>query len=317
MTKRTCLLLMLVLGLASACGASQDGLGGGPRAWIDSPSQGSTLGLAPVEVAARARHPQGVAQIELWVNGAVVARSDNPEPGAEVYAAQLSWRPSTPGAYTLQVRALSAGGDWGPFTRADLSVNEERLEAFAAPSATRAAPTSTPLPTSAPTATLQPVESSLPTASPAPQAAPATKPAAPPAATATPEVVVVAVPTVGAKNVLGGPTFSTANLFYGDAGCGPQQVTFEVAAAPGADVAAVTIYFTLADKATGKAGGWSSLPMAGEGGRWVRTIAATAIPGHNNHRQAWLQFYFAATDSQGNQSKSVGYYTSITLARCG
>ena len=83
---------------------------GGPNAWVDAPLHGSTHPLGPVELVAHGTAPDGVAVVELSIDGAPVTQ---PSAGGEnLYTARLLWTPPGPGTYTFLARARSSGGAW-------------------------------------------------------------------------------------------------------------------------------------------------------------------------------------------------------------
>lgn len=85
----------------------------GPRAWIDFPLDGSTVELAPVVVYSHASDPAGVAELELYIDGAVV-RVDAANSGDPSLAAfEQVWTPPGNGEYVLQVRAKNSAGNYG------------------------------------------------------------------------------------------------------------------------------------------------------------------------------------------------------------
>ena len=309
MTRATRLALLgLMVGLACACrpSASPAGARGAPRSWIDAPLPGSTVPLGPVEVVSHSSHPEGIAQVELSVNGTVVASQASPDPGQSLVTTQQRWQPGGPGRYVLRVRARDGAGTWGASAQAEVTVKGEDPTATATP-----LPTATPAPTPAPTAT------PLPTAI-APRAATAT--AAPPTAQPAATAVSAPQPTPApvSKPAIGGPNVSTAQFFYGGSGCGPQALTVTVRVTDASGVAGVRVYLRLLDKASSATTPWAHLEMAPGSDGWTSTIvAAEHIPGYNSFAQAWFQFYFVATNVEGGQTKSPGYWTGFTLSRCG
>lgn len=120
-----------------------------PQAWIDAPLNGSVLPPGTVELTSHAASPDGIAQVERSVNGAVVRTDPNPQPGQVFTLARQAWLPRASGNYTLSVRAQSTSGAWS----SPASVTITILEATPAPSPT-AAPSQTP--TTAPTLTATP-----------------------------------------------------------------------------------------------------------------------------------------------------------------
>ncbi len=104
--------LLLAWSLAG-CGPSPS-RASGPHVWIDTPIEGLVLPIAPVVVQSHASDPAGVAQFELYVNGALVRTDlslDRTE-GALVSTSQ-AWNPPSIGEYTLEVQAVNTAGAFG------------------------------------------------------------------------------------------------------------------------------------------------------------------------------------------------------------
>jgi len=89
-----------------------------PLVLIHAPLNRDQLHLGRgVLVHATARDGGGVARIELWVDGEFVAARESPGEGpASPLVLSAGWEPSTLGAHTLLVRALSPGGVSGQAT---------------------------------------------------------------------------------------------------------------------------------------------------------------------------------------------------------
>jgi hypothetical protein len=128
-------------------------LGGGaapaaaaPRSWIDDPLDGSHAAPGAVAVLAHAADPDGVALVELTVNGTVVATHDV-APAAPFASAGLTWTATAPGVAILRVRARDAKGDWGAPAHATIKIDGSVPPP--APTTTTASPT-TPPPSSGP-----------------------------------------------------------------------------------------------------------------------------------------------------------------------
>ena len=91
----TVLILMLVI-IACDIGNLSVDLGGGgessqpqeqaAEAGIDSPSNGATLPMGPIEVAYHATSTEGVSVIELSINGEVVSSFTSPDSNQKVFA---------------------------------------------------------------------------------------------------------------------------------------------------------------------------------------------------------------------------------------
>jgi hypothetical protein len=152
------LLLALLAALVTACGpqAQQVAQTSGPRAWIDAPLNGSSLPLAACEVVWHGAYAAGIAQLELSVNGSVVATIPNSDPAQTLVTARYTWTPPAPGNYTLQARAQSQPGDWGAPVTAIVTVGgETEVAEVPAPTQPTDTPTLTPEgPTAVPEATI-------------------------------------------------------------------------------------------------------------------------------------------------------------------
>ncbi|GAB4497320.1 MAG: hypothetical protein OHK0052_08750 [Anaerolineales bacterium] len=121
-----------------------------PQAWIDSPLTGTTLPLGQVEIISHAASPDGIAQVELSINGAVLRSDANPNPGEPFSLARQFWLPAAGGTYQVSVRTQSAGGAWSAPASVTITILEQ-------PSATVTF-TATPTETTTPTQTATPTE---------------------------------------------------------------------------------------------------------------------------------------------------------------
>ena len=69
MFKRWVTLLLFMLLLVGCSGRS----GGGTYVWIDAPLNPTTLSeVRPITIEGHASSPEGIAQVEVWVNGSLV-----------------------------------------------------------------------------------------------------------------------------------------------------------------------------------------------------------------------------------------------------
>jgi hypothetical protein len=97
---------LLLAGCGGATGAPE------PQAWIDAPMNESTHPLAPLEIVLHAADPDGVALVELSVNGEVLSRKPPEDTRAPLVTHRVAWDPPSPGEYLLAARAQNASGDW-------------------------------------------------------------------------------------------------------------------------------------------------------------------------------------------------------------
>ncbi len=187
--------LVLALALAS-CGPTTEveTAPTNPRAWFGGPPDGSEVPPDEVSAMCHGFAQGGVAQIELWVNGALANQAANPTPGGEYFTAVLTFQPSGPGSYVLLCRAYDQAGEMAQSGPSTVVVSGEVPTAMPTetgvptptPTATEAQPTATSVPPTAtpvaPTATTIP-----PTATPVPPTAtprpPTSTPTTPPAPT--------------------------------------------------------------------------------------------------------------------------------------
>ncbi len=134
--------------LLVGCGAEERA---GPRAWIDTPREGSEVALGePVEVRSHVYAPDGVAEVELLVDGQPYRREPPGIPGATFSGLSQTWVPDTPGDHVLHIVAYGSGGQ----ASAPAMVRVRVLEAVqiagitVTPSITPTLPTVTLTPTS-------------------------------------------------------------------------------------------------------------------------------------------------------------------------
>lgn len=149
--------LVLTIVACEFAGISLD-LGGGSskaapiEAGIDAPSNGATLQLGPVEVAYHASSTDGIATVELSINGEVVSSVASPSSDQKVVALKYTWNPSSAGSYTIRVRAQSSGGGWSDYYGSMVTIqgSPQQPQQPADQQPQQQAPTDTPEPTATP-----------------------------------------------------------------------------------------------------------------------------------------------------------------------
>jgi hypothetical protein len=105
--------LVVVLSPAGATGAA--------RSWIDDPLPGARLPLGVVDIIAHGADPDGVAAVELAVNGAVTETQDVTG-GPTLATVRFDWNATEPGAAELVVRTRDGGGEWGAAAHATVYI---------------------------------------------------------------------------------------------------------------------------------------------------------------------------------------------------
>jgi len=92
------------------------------EAGIDSPVNGASLPMGPVEIAYHATSTEGVSLIELSVNGEVVSSVASSDSNQKVVALKYIWQPNVSGSHTVRVRAQNSAGAWSGFSTAAINI---------------------------------------------------------------------------------------------------------------------------------------------------------------------------------------------------
>lgn len=155
------LLLALGLVLASCAPTSMERVlvPVGPRAWVGGDLDGMEVAPGVVPVKCHGFAPAGVAQSELWVNGAFADRGVNPaSPAGTYFTASLSFEATAPGSYVLHCRTFGQDGGMVQSAPATVRVSGE-VPPPPPPPVETATPTETTMPP-----TVTPTHSATPTA---------------------------------------------------------------------------------------------------------------------------------------------------------
>jgi hypothetical protein len=134
-------------------GGSSKSAGGQTDVAIDSPINGSTLPLGPVDIAYHATSADGLSAVELSINGGVVSTFANPDANQKVITLSYSWQPAAGGSHTIRVRALNSLGVWSDYSTSTINIEPgpqpAEQEDSSSPSVVEKA-TDTPSPTATP-----------------------------------------------------------------------------------------------------------------------------------------------------------------------
>ncbi len=155
--------IFLILSIAPGCefaGISVD-FGGGDsssssaasesvtlEAGVDSPVSGASLPMAPVEISYHASSPDGIAAVELSINGEVVSSIATPGSDQKLVALNYTWQPTVSGSHTIRVRAQSTAGGWSDYAASTVNIEGEQKEEPESVAVEK--PTKTPEPTATP-----------------------------------------------------------------------------------------------------------------------------------------------------------------------
>jgi len=117
------------------------------QAWVGGPRDGVEVPMGQVPVLCHAFARAGVAQIELWVNGAFTNRAVNTAPGETYFTAELSFEATGPGRYVLECLTGDQDGETVRSEPVTVTVGgEEPAPAATPPEIPTATPTSTEVP---------------------------------------------------------------------------------------------------------------------------------------------------------------------------
>lgn len=182
--------LCLSLVLASCAPTALEVVHSGPRAWIGAPRDGSELSPGEVPVLCHAFAREGVAYVELLVNGAYAGRAANAEdPEATHLDAELSFQATRAGTYELQCRTTDQEGATGVSDLVTVVVGADVRLIIDATPALMASPTSTGPPAGAsPTMGVPeetPTSTGIPSATATSTSMPTATPSSTPSSTAT------------------------------------------------------------------------------------------------------------------------------------
>lgn len=124
---------------------------------MDAPAQGSQAALGPMDIHYTATAPEGVAVVELNIDGYVVNSYTSPDPTQNTVALAYTWTPQMTGSHIIRVRVQDSKGTWSDYTDVMLTVTDAQSSAEdqssqPAEQQSQPQPTETPVPTATPSA---------------------------------------------------------------------------------------------------------------------------------------------------------------------
>ena len=126
-------------------------------AGINAPAANTVLSAGPTEIAYYATSIDGVAAIELSVNGEILSTVASPDTSQQVVALKYSWTPAISGSHTIRVRAMDANGKWSDYAAVTVNVESSQQAQPNNPPAQ----TEQPKPTDTPSATATPKDMAI------------------------------------------------------------------------------------------------------------------------------------------------------------
>jgi hypothetical protein len=280
-----CLLILMLAGLScaipsTAAPAATAAIIPSPAlAGIDMPKDGDVIPLAPYEIVYHGSDFTEVTQLELGINSVPVTIQANPAPGTGFVLLRHIWTPPTAGSYIIQTRAQNQKGEWGPYSYITITVE---------------APVDQIQPT--PETTPEPTEDLF-----------------------NPIIFTEMAPTMnlGGDGVFTSIAKSEDWIYFGESGCGPQQVSFAVSIFNFTGIRYVYMFVRVVDRFTGEQGDWNDgkAMTATKSGTYVVTITVGDIPQFSKFDEASIWYQIVIQKPDGGFVRS-NVYHDITLVKC-
>jgi hypothetical protein len=101
--------------------------------WIDVPENGLRFpDLIPVTIEGHATGPEGITQVELFINGELLTTISDPPGEGPLVNFEFSWVPTSPGTYTIHAIAYGADGAASPYDDTTIIFGEKLADQPAA-----------------------------------------------------------------------------------------------------------------------------------------------------------------------------------------
>lgn len=263
-----------------------------PQAWLDMPLPDTVLQSAnDCRVIAHGASAEGVAALELSINGAVIAEIPNTEPKSTLARLDHACAPLQPGKNFIEVRARDRAGAWSDSTVTTVFLAGEILVPTTVPPRL----TDTPLPTS----------TELPTMT----------------ATLTPTILPTDTPTeTPTSRPSGGVSLeriSTNLVYLGRADCGPLEVTLTARATALGGIRVVVLFYRFqGGNASSEFQSLSMRPLGGD--LYEVTVNPTSLLGGSvPFEQATLQYQIVIQQNDGDVSIRTPVLADISVQACG
>jgi hypothetical protein len=269
-----------------------------PQVWIDDPIPGDVIPPGKqIVIRYHASNLNGIARMELIINGKVLVAGENNDPRLPQMAVETPWMPPTSGIYTIQVRAQNQAGEWNESSIVEINVLSSTdtpapllpttiITPLLATPPTLAPPTLTftPIPTST-VATSTPVNTSTPTH------------------TATPPAAII-------SNV----SVSTDHFYCARE---PHKLIIDAHIFDPAGIESGLIFYRLSNKTDGDDKTvWMKKEIADKGDRWSVTLNGNfEITETLLTDDAWFEFQFVVTNKQNIITRSK-VITGVTYTKC-
>jgi len=248
------------------------------EAGIDSPANGATLQMSPVQVSYHASSTGGISSVELSVDGEVVSSVASPDSDQQVVALKYTWTPSSAGSHTLRVRAQGSGGTWSDY--------------------------------SAITVTVEGQEEAPPAEQPEPE--PEEEEEAPP-----PEEEEEEGPPDTDELAIYDVKRDTDKLYYGVGGC-DNEITISAKVTRPEDVKALVLFIRFVDKEGEGTTKWDDGHSMSKksGGSYSITLGSEKIPNYSLFEFAKMEYQLVVQDTAGNFNPRTEVFRDLDYQIC-
>ena len=265
-------------------GDSSSSSGGGTfmiTASIDSPVSGASLPMNSVDISYHANSPDGVAAVELSINGEVVSSITTPGSDQELVALKYTWKPDVSGSHTIRVRAQSSTGAWSDYSAATVNVEGAQVQQQQQQQPQQQQQQQQQQPQDQATATPEP--------------------------TATPE----GVNFFDIKH-------DKEKVYYGNNACGSHEITISTRVTNPDDVYVIVLFVRFADKESAGYTKWDSgrAMSKKDDDLYSVTLTSEKIPNYNAYEFAVLRYQMVAQDKEGNSIARTEVMEDLNLEFC-
>ena len=266
-------------GNGSSSEASAESQSASLEAGIDSPANGAALPMASADISYHASSTDGVAAVELSINGEVVSSVASPGSEQKVVALKYTWVPTVSGSHIIRVRAQNNSGMWSDYSTTMVNVDGEQVQQPQASGDNNSAPAATNTP--APTKTPEP--------------------------TATPEGITI----YDVKH-------DKDTFYYGNNGCGSHELTISARVTDPEDIYQVVLFIGFTDKESSgytKLDGGRSMSKKDDD-LYSVTLTSEKIPDYGLFDFAVMRYQIVVVDKDGNKDVRTEVISDLNIERC-
>lgn len=249
---------------------------------IDAPLNGASLQMAPVDIAYHATCVDGIAAVELSVDGNVVDGMTDASFSQKVVALKHTWQPEVAGSHMISVRALSGEGAWSDYQTITVNVAAQQAQPQSPPDAQQ--PPDTSAVQSTPEPPPQPVQ-----------------------------------PTETPKDVTIFDIKHDADIFYyGSSNCGTKKITITANVTHQEKLRGLYIFTRFADYGGSGVTKWDSGTHLSKksDGTYSITLESDNLANYSTYRDAIMNFQIVAQDGSGTILARSEVNKKVTLKRC-